>query len=207
MTQWSIVSSSLPRWDSEWLILVLCGVRCRHRRPTSHKIWEGFSYGVYRPGEWLWIDCIGKIESRLPVDGSFGYKFKSIYHWGVMASGSRKVAKNFIFGDFLAKNVPLWEKFQNFVPICFIMTMIDVLCSNFVKFVKRELGKIVRCLPDKKNKICSARQIALLIRSSPKYARARWRECTQSAPDFTKIGSRLAELYPNAWTPSKWAGP
>jgi len=27
----------------------------------------------------------------------------------------------------------------------------DVLCSNFVKFSRREIGEIVRCLPDKKN--------------------------------------------------------
>ena len=26
-----------------------------------------------------------------------------------------------------------------------------MLCSNFVKFVRREIGEIVRCLPDKKN--------------------------------------------------------
>jgi len=26
----------------------------------------------------------------------------------------------------------------------------DLLCSNFVKFGRREIGEIVRCLPDKK---------------------------------------------------------
>ena len=30
------------------------------------------------------------------------------------------------------------------------MTLIDVLCSNFVKFVRQEIGKVVRYLPDKK---------------------------------------------------------
>ena len=29
------------------------------------------------------------------------------------------------------------------------MTQIDVLCSNFVKLGRREIGKIVRCLPVK----------------------------------------------------------
>jgi len=32
------------------------------------------------------------------------------------------------------KNNSLWEKFQNSVPKVFIATLIDVLCSNFVKF-------------------------------------------------------------------------
>ena len=31
----------------------------------------------------------------------------------------------------------------------FIATPIDVLCSNFVKFGRLEIGEIVRCLPDK----------------------------------------------------------
>jgi len=32
----------------------------------------------------------------------------------------------------------------------FIATPIDVLCSNFEKFVRQEIGEIVRCLPEKK---------------------------------------------------------
>jgi len=39
---------------------------------------------------------------------------------------------------------------QNSVPKVFIATPIDVLCSQFAKFCWREIGEIVRCLPDKK---------------------------------------------------------
>jgi len=43
---------------------------------------------------------------------------------------------------------------SNSVPKVFIATPIDMLCSNFVKIGRREIGEIVRCVPDK-NKISS----------------------------------------------------
>ena len=110
----------------------------------------------------------------------------------------QKVAISFL--TLFDEKRPLTGKFSKSVPKWFIATPIDVLNSNFVKFGRREMGKIV---PNKKTKFCSALQVVLLLWSSPKSARAYPREFTQSAPDFTKIGSRLAELYPNAWTPSK----
>jgi len=75
-----------------------------------------------------------------------------------------------------------------------------VLCSNFVKFSRREIGKIVRCLSDKK--ILLALQLSLLRGSRPKSARASPRQRTQSSADFIQVGSLSAEFYPNAWTPS-----
>ena len=54
-----------------------------------------------------------------------------------------------IFFCVLGKNDPLRKNFQNYVLEVFIMTPIDVLCSNFVKFSRREIGEIVRCLSDK----------------------------------------------------------
>jgi len=50
----------------------------------------------------------------------------------------------------LEKNNPLRKNFQNSVPNVFIASPIDVLCSNFDKFDRLEIGEIVRCLPDKK---------------------------------------------------------
>jgi len=41
------------------------------------------------------------------------------------------------------KSDPLRENFQNFVPERFIATQMDVLCWNFVKFDRREIGKVV----------------------------------------------------------------
>jgi len=97
-------------------------------------------------------------------------------------------------------NDPLRENFQNSVPIVFIVTPpIDVLCSNFVKCGRREIGEIVCCLPDKKKiKIRLAVQQSVLCGSRPKSARASARQYTQSALDFIQIGLFSAELEPNA---------
>jgi len=75
-----------------------------------------------------------------------------------------------------------------------------------VKFGQREVGDIVRCLPDKKEtKFRLALPLSLLRGLHPKSDRASIRQCSQSAPDFIQIGLLLAELYPNAGTPSKHA--
>ena len=50
------------------------------------------------------------------------------------------------------KNDPLRINFQNSVPTAFILTPIDVLCSNFVKFGRWVIGKIGCCSPNKKPK-------------------------------------------------------
>jgi len=93
---------------------------------------------------------------------------------------------------------PLRENFQNCVPKIFVATTIDTLCSNVVKFGRLDISKVVRYLPDKKTKLRLALQLSLLRGSHPKSARASPRQCSQSAPDFIKIGSLPAELYPNA---------
>jgi len=67
--------------------------------------------------------------------------------WGleleVVQDFSRKVA-------FLEKNDPLRRNFQNFVPKGFTVSRIHVLCANFVKFGRPEVGEMARCLPDEK---------------------------------------------------------
>jgi len=68
---------------------------------------------------------------------------------------------------FFGINDQLRENSQNSVPIVFIASPIDVLCLNFVKFGRREIGKIVHCLPDKKTKLHLALRLSLL-RVSPK---------------------------------------
>ena len=52
----------------------------------------------------------------------------------------------------MGKKRPLWEDFENFVPKGFITSQNHVLCANFVKFGRPEIGKVVRYLSDKKNK-------------------------------------------------------
>jgi len=42
------------------------------------------------------------------------------------------------------------ENLQIYVSKGFIASSIDVLCSNFVKFGRRKIGKVLRYLHDKK---------------------------------------------------------
>jgi len=86
----------------DWVMSVICRVvnPCR----TSHKIWGGFFYAVYRPGEWLWIDSNGKMETKNPVEGYFGSELAAICnHCGTLAAWSRKTTFLRIFCVFLEK--------------------------------------------------------------------------------------------------------
>ena len=56
-----------------------------------------------------------------------------------------------------------------------------LLCSNFVKFVPREIGEIVRYLHDQTKKFRLPLKLSLLRRSRPKSATASSQQCTQSA--------------------------
>ena len=100
-----------------------------------------------------------EMKTRNPIEGYFGSEFPAICnHCGVVAARCRKTLK--IFRNFCVfwKNDPLRRNVQNSVPQVFIATPIDVLCSNFVKFGRRVIGEIVRCLPDKKLAwLCSCR--------------------------------------------------
>jgi len=84
--------------------------------------------------------------------------------------------------------------FQNSIPKEFITSPIHVLCANFVKFGRREVVEIARCLPYKKTKFRLALSLLFLRGSRPKSARASGRQHTQSAPKFIQIGSLPAEL-------------
>jgi len=100
--------------------------------------------------EWVLILTV-KMETEHPVGGSFGSEFPAICdHCVVMVGWSRKRLKF------------LWEIFVFFwktTPHGKIFTILfrkfsshhrsTLLCSNFVKFGRREMGEIVRYLPDK----------------------------------------------------------
>ena len=95
--------------------------------------------------------------------------------------------KNFAF---FGKTTPR-ENFQNFVQKGFIASPIDVLCSNFVKYERREIGKIVRCLPDKKQNFASL--------SSSRYCADRTQNLSESAPP-ARMCSDCSRFYPNRLT-------
>ena len=63
---------------------------------------------------------------------------------------SESFGRKWVFGE---KNDPLQEDFENFVLKGFTISQIHVLCTNFVKFGRPEVGEIARCLPDKKQKL------------------------------------------------------
>jgi len=86
----------------------------------------------------------------------------------------------------------LWEDFENFVLKGFTTSQIHVLCANFVKFGRPEIGKSRALFTGQKNK---KDRLAL---SLPKSTRASGKQCTYSAPKFIQIGSLPAELEPSA---------
>jgi len=73
---WPNSRSSLPACD--WLMSALSAVPSTGVR-RRRKFGGGFLYGVYRPGEWLWIDSNGKMETTLWVKKgchpTHGYNF------------------------------------------------------------------------------------------------------------------------------------
>ena len=78
-----------------------------------------------------------------------------------------RVGKMLTFGV-VWKNDRLRGNFQNSAPKAFTASPSHVLCANFVKFGRREIGKVVRYLPDKKTKFRFA--LSLLYVSHPKSA-------------------------------------
>jgi len=156
-------------------------------RWTCRRIWGAVSCGMYRPGEWLWIYSNGKMETRHTVQGSFGNEFSSMCHCcGVMAAWSRK---NFQFFAFFGKKT-------NSVPKRFIATPIDVLCSNFVKYGRREIGKVVRYLPDKNENSARSPPLAT-ARIAPQNCQDQPRttcsECSRFHPNRFTFGGVIPE--------------
>jgi len=79
---------------------------------------------------------------------------------------SQDVEKMQMF-EVVSENDPLGGSFQNSVLKGFIATFVDLLCSNFVKFGRREVGEIVRCLPQK-NKTSPGSPVLAIARIAPK---------------------------------------
>jgi len=98
--------------------------------------------------------------------------------------------KSCLFG----KKDPIQENFQKFVPKGFIAIQIHVLCANFVKFGRLEVGES-RVVYLTKNFLSLSRFCAVW---HPKSARASGKQCTQSVPNFIQIGSLLRKHRSNA---------
>jgi len=93
------------------------------------------------------------------------------------------------------ENDPLRENFQNSVQKVFIGWLIDVLWSNFVKFGRREIGKIVGCLLDKKLSpgspaLATARIAPKICHGQP---RTMYSECSRFHPNRFTFGGVIPE--------------
>jgi len=84
---------------------------------------------------------------------------------------------------------------------------IDVLCANFVKYGWREIGEIVRYLPDKKNKISPGSPAIATARISPKICHGQppttYSECLEYHPNRFNFGAVIAERMNTAKTRRK----
>ena len=91
---------------------------------------------------------------------------------------------------------PLPKSFQNFVAKGFIAAPIDVLCSNFVKFGRREIGKVVHYFSDKKRKFRLALQLST-ARIAPKICQGKlprmFSECSRFHPNRFTFGGVISE--------------
>jgi len=75
------------------------------------------------------------------------------------------------------------------------VTQIDVLYSNLVKFSRREIGEIVRCLPDKKQNFAWL-QLSLRVDRAQNLlgpAPDNYSECSRFHPNGFTFGKVIAE--------------
>jgi len=104
---------------------------------------------------------------------------------------------------FLEKR-PLLITFSNFCSESFHRDTIDVLCSNFVKFGRREIVEIVHCLPDKK-KILPGSPAVATARIAPKICQSQpptmySESCFRFHPNRFTFGGVIAERVNTAKT-------
>jgi len=139
-----------------------------------------------------------KMETRYPVVGSLNSLFPAISNLcGLMVAWCRKTLK------FCEKFLRFLGKPTSYGKIFIILFRnfssrhrSTLLCSDVVKFGRREICEIVSCLLDKKQtKNCPPLKLSLVCGSRPKSARSSPERCTQSATDFIQIDSLSAEPY------------
>ena len=146
------------------------------------------------PREWFWIDSNGK--NGHPVKESFGSEFPTISNHCVVKSLDIEILLE-TFAFFFVKMTPYGKIFKILYRKFSSRHRSTLLCSNFMKFGRREIGEILRYLPHVKNNISPSSQTVTNARITPKICQ----QFTHSAPDFIQIRSLSVELWPNARTP------
>jgi len=92
-----------------------------------------------------------KVETRLPVEGSSGNKFPSIYnHCGVVAAWSRKTLKTIKFLSFFLVKRPLTGKFSKFCSKRIHRDTDRRVVFKFREIWLTEIGKIVHTVSARK---------------------------------------------------------
>jgi len=140
------------------------------------------------------------METRHPVGGSFGTpsEFPAICnHCVVMAVWIKSQDLEILWAilRFLEETTTYSKIFKILLRKFTWRHRSSLLCSNVVKFVRREIGEIVRYFLDQeKTKFELPFKLSLLRGSRQKSANARPQQCAHSAPDFIQIGSLSAEL-------------
>ena len=150
-----MASVSVTWLSSRWWLAA-----CNWLMSTLSAVLSTMSHIQHVKNIWKYVSCTDctdqgndlfptvKIKTRNHAEGHFGSEFPVICnHCGIMAAWSCKMFKTFekilrIFGQ----NHPLWRNFYNSVLKVFIVTPINVLCSNFVKFGQGEISEIMHCV-------------------------------------------------------------
>jgi len=154
----------------------------------SERIWGPFVYGMYRPGNDFELILPVKIETRLPVEGSFGNEFSSICnHCGVMAGGLKlHDVEKLTFLRFLEKR-PRTGKLSKLYSDSFHRDTDRRLVFKFRKIWPT--GSRWRCLPDK-NKNSPGSPALATKRIAPKIYQGQQQT----------MSSECSRFYPNRFT-------
>jgi len=170
----------------------VCSTRRKSRRcPVKSK--SPFSYGACWPGEWLWVDSNG-------TDGKPTFHRRPNCHdfpgFVIISEKSRlEVGNRWRWSRFFLKKDPfLRANLQKIIPKGFTTSQNHVLCANFVKFGWPKIGKVVRCLPDKKTKLPQGLPLSRLRGSRPKSVRSSFKQYTRNSPNFIQIRSLPVKL-------------
>ena len=97
------------------------------------------------------------------------------------------------------KKDPLRANFHKYFPKGFTNSQNHVMCANFVKFGWREIDKVVRNLPDKKNKKVGSRSrsrfCADRAQKLPGQLQTIYSECPKFHPNPFTSGRVIAEIH------------
>ena len=142
------------------------------------------------------------------MESAFGSEFREICnHCVVMAAWSCKTLELFdIILEFFEK-LPLTVKFLKIMFRMFSPRHRSaLLCSNFMKLGRREVGKVVRYLRNKKNKNSPASQTVATAWIAPKICQRQpptiYSECFRFHPNRLTFGGFIAERLNTAKSPS-----